>query len=199
MTGVEPILVTGAAGFIGFHVARRLLERGRSVVGIDNFDPYYDVRLKEARLKQLAVFPTFGCERLDIADRESMAALFSARRFPQIVHLAAQAGVPVIKLHEGGRHTGNSLMRLRFMATSLLSLRSWLNSENPRRSPAGSRSAVIVTLARNWDPSLRTRIPCSSWRPLSAVIRRTSSGRPCAMSSGGKKREKFLPMISSAA
>src|SRR2546423_121366 len=93
MTGIEPILVTGAAGFIGFHVARRLLERGRSVVGIDNFDPYYDVRLKEARLKQLAAFPTFGFERLDIADRGGMAALFSARPFPQIAHLAAQAGV----------------------------------------------------------------------------------------------------------
>src|SRR5436189_6205697 len=93
MTGIEPILVTGAAGFIGFHVARRLLERGRSVVGIDNLDPYYDVRLKEARLKQLAAFPGFGFEKLDIADRTGMAALFAARRFPAVVHLAAQAGV----------------------------------------------------------------------------------------------------------
>ena len=93
MTDAEPILVTGAAGFIGFHVARRLLERGRCVLGVDNLDPYYDVRLKEARLKQLAGFPTFGFERLDIADRAGMAALFSARRFPAVVHLAAQAGV----------------------------------------------------------------------------------------------------------
>jgi UDP-glucuronate 4-epimerase len=93
MTDAEPILLTGAAGFIGFHVTRRLLERGRSVVGLDNLDPYYDVRLKEARLKQLAGFSTFGFERLDIADRTGMAALFSARRFPVVVHLAAQAGV----------------------------------------------------------------------------------------------------------
>jgi UDP-glucuronate 4-epimerase len=93
MTDKEPILLTGAAGFIGFHVARRLLERGRSVVGVDNLDPYYDVRLKEARLTQLAAFPGFSFERLDIADRAGMTALFAARRFPAVVHLAAQAGV----------------------------------------------------------------------------------------------------------
>jgi len=93
MTDADPILVTGAAGFIGFHVTRRLLERGRSVVGLDNLDPYYDVRLKEARLKQLSGFSSFGFERLDIADRAAMAALFSARRFSVVVHLAAQAGV----------------------------------------------------------------------------------------------------------
>jgi UDP-glucuronate 4-epimerase len=93
MTEAEPILLTGAAGFIGFHVTRRLLERGRSVIGLDNLDPYYDVRLKKARLKQLAGFSAFGFERLDIADRAGMAAFFSARRFPTVVHLAAQAGV----------------------------------------------------------------------------------------------------------
>ncbi len=93
MTDAEPILLTGAAGFIGFHVTRRLLERGRSVIGLDNLDPYYDVRLKEARLKQLAGFSSFGFERLDIADWAAMAALFSARRFSVVVHLAAQAGV----------------------------------------------------------------------------------------------------------
>lgn len=93
MTDAEPILLTGAAGFIGFHVTRRLLERGRSVIGLDNLDPYYDVRLKEARLKQLAGFSSFGFERLDIADRAGMAAFLSARRFAMVVHLAAQAGV----------------------------------------------------------------------------------------------------------
>jgi UDP-glucuronate 4-epimerase len=93
MTDAEPILLTGAAGFIGFHVTRRLLERGRSVVGLDNLDPYYDVRLKQARLERLAGFSSFGFERLDIADRAGMAALFSARRFAVVVHLAAQAGV----------------------------------------------------------------------------------------------------------
>jgi len=93
MTDSLPVLVTGAAGFIGFHVARLLLERGRAVVGLDNLDPYYDVRLKAARLERLAAFPAFGFERIDIADRAGMAALFAARRFACAVHLAAQAGV----------------------------------------------------------------------------------------------------------
>jgi UDP-glucuronate 4-epimerase len=93
MTDAEPILVTGAAGFIGFHVARRLLERGTSVLGIDNLDPYYDVRLKGARLEQLGRFAKFGFERLDVSDRQAMAAWFAARRFAAVVHLAAQAGV----------------------------------------------------------------------------------------------------------
>ena len=78
-----------------------------------------------------------------------------------------------------------------FAPDSLLSLRSWLNSENPRRFPAGSRSAVKVTLAKNREPSFRMRMPCSSCRPLAAVIRSTSSGLPRLMSSGGKKQEKL--------
>jgi UDP-glucuronate 4-epimerase len=99
MSRSEPILVTGAAGFIGFHVARRLLEAGRPVLGVDNLDSYYDVRLKEARLKQLTVFPSFGFERVDIADRSAVADLFAANRFPVVVHLAAQAGVRHSLLH----------------------------------------------------------------------------------------------------
>lgn len=90
---MESILVTGAAGFIGFHLARRLLEEGRSVVGVDNLNPYYDPALKEARLRQLAPFPRFRFERLDLADRGRLEALFSAHRFAAVVHLAAQAGV----------------------------------------------------------------------------------------------------------
>jgi UDP-glucuronate 4-epimerase len=89
----EPILVTGAAGFIGFHVARRLCEDARTVVGIDNLSAYYDPKLKQARLRQLASFPRFHFEKLDLADRADTAALFAAHRFPAVVHLAAQAGV----------------------------------------------------------------------------------------------------------
>ena len=89
----DPILVTGAAGFIGYHVARRLLEQGRGVVGIDSLNAYYDPALKQARLAELAPIPGFRFERCDIADRERLAALFSMHRFPHVVHLAAQAGV----------------------------------------------------------------------------------------------------------
>jgi UDP-glucuronate 4-epimerase len=89
----DPILVTGAAGFIGFHVARRLAAGGRAVVGLDNLNAYYDPALKCARLKELAAFPEFRFERVDLADRARMDALFAAHRFPIVVHLAAQAGV----------------------------------------------------------------------------------------------------------
>jgi UDP-glucuronate 4-epimerase len=89
----DPILVTGAAGFIGFHVARRLLEEGRNVVGIDNLNAYYDPALKEARLKRLQALDGFQFARLDIADRAAMQDLFAAQRFAQVVNLAAQAGV----------------------------------------------------------------------------------------------------------
>jgi UDP-glucuronate 4-epimerase len=87
------ILVTGAAGFIGFHVAQRLLERGERVLGLDNLNPYYDVRLKEARLEQLQRSKQFQFERLDLADRSAMASLFERYPIRRVVHLAAQAGV----------------------------------------------------------------------------------------------------------
>jgi UDP-glucuronate 4-epimerase len=87
------VLVTGAAGFIGMHVCERLLARGDEVVGIDNLNDYYDVRLKEARLARLTVSPGFQFIRLDVADESGMAKLFADERFERIVHLAAQAGV----------------------------------------------------------------------------------------------------------
>jgi UDP-glucuronate 4-epimerase len=87
------ILVTGAAGFIGFSLADRLLADGESVVGIDNMTPYYDVSLKEARLERLRRHPRFRFQLLDLADRGAMAAFFAAETFEVIAHLAAQAGV----------------------------------------------------------------------------------------------------------
>ena len=89
----QPILVTGAAGFIGLHVAKRLLQSGHRVVGLDNLNTYYDPRLKEARLDILRSHPRFQFERLDLADRVAIPELFAKHRFPVVVHLAAQAGV----------------------------------------------------------------------------------------------------------
>lgn len=87
------ILVTGAAGFIGSFTARQLLERGETVVGLDNFNDYYDVSLKEARAKTLDDFDNFKMVRIDLQDRAAMEKLFRDEGFEKVVHLAAQAGV----------------------------------------------------------------------------------------------------------
>jgi len=87
------ILVTGAAGFIGSHVTRRLVADGHEVVGIDNLNDYYDVNLKLARLALLEPLAGFSFHKLDLVDREGMSALFAAGKFERVIHLAAQAGV----------------------------------------------------------------------------------------------------------
>lgn len=87
------VLVTGAAGFIGCFTAQKLLERGETVVGLDNFNDYYDVSLKEARAGVLARYDGFTMHRIDLADREAMEKLFAREKFDRVVHLAAQAGV----------------------------------------------------------------------------------------------------------
>jgi UDP-glucuronate 4-epimerase len=89
----QAILVTGAAGFIGFHVARRLLEEGRHVIGLDSLNHYYDPALKRSRLEILRENSNFDFTQADLSDRSSIAALFAKHRFPVVVHLAAQAGV----------------------------------------------------------------------------------------------------------
>ena len=86
-------LVTGAAGFIGYHTAKALLERGDEVVGLDNLNEYYDPTLKRARLAQLESHPKFGFVKLDLADRAAMESLFAREKFERVIHLGAQAGV----------------------------------------------------------------------------------------------------------
>jgi UDP-glucuronate 4-epimerase len=116
------ILVTGAAGFIGFHTAQRFLARGDRVVGLDNLNEYYDVTLKQARLARLTAQAQFRFEKLDLADNAGVAELFAREKFERVVHLAAQAGVryslenPYAYVHsnvvgtlnvlEGCRHNG---------------------------------------------------------------------------------------------
>jgi len=87
------VLVTGAAGFIGFHTSKFLLERGDEVVGLDNLNEYYDVTLKRARLEALESRPNFRFVKLDLADRDAIAKLFAAEQFKRVIHLGAQAGV----------------------------------------------------------------------------------------------------------
>jgi UDP-glucuronate 4-epimerase len=87
------VLVTGAAGFIGYHTSLKLLERGDEVVGLDNLNDYYDVTLKEARRDRLARHGNFEFVKLDLADRDGMAGLFASRKLDRVVHLGAQAGV----------------------------------------------------------------------------------------------------------
>ena len=90
---MSKLLVTGAAGFIGFHFAKRLLQRGDQVVGLDNVNDYYSVTLKRDRLSQLSKFENFSLVQADLADQQAIDKVFEQHRFDRVVHLAAQAGV----------------------------------------------------------------------------------------------------------
>lgn len=90
---MSTILVTGAAGFIGFHVSKALLDRGETVIGLDNLNDYYDVNLKYGRLARLEPYENFQFCKLDVSDRQGMEALFAQHQPDQVIHLAAQAGV----------------------------------------------------------------------------------------------------------
>ena len=88
-----PVLVTGAAGFIGYHLSKALLARGEEVVGLDNMNAYYSVDLKRDRLKQLAGKPGFSFVEMDLCDRDGLKSLFAEHRFELVHNMAAQAGV----------------------------------------------------------------------------------------------------------
>lgn len=90
-----PVLITGVAGFIGYHVARRLCEAGIEVVGIDNLNAYYSVQLKLARLQKLFGFANFRFHTLDIAHPSELQQLFAGQAFSEVIHLAAQAGCAI--------------------------------------------------------------------------------------------------------
>lgn len=87
------VLVTGAAGFIGMHVSKRLLDDGCDVIGLDNMNSYYEIELKNHRLTELLTYKNFRFCKLDLIDREGMAKIFAEERFDSVIHLAAQAGV----------------------------------------------------------------------------------------------------------
>jgi UDP-glucuronate 4-epimerase len=93
MASKEKVLVTGAAGFIGFHLSQKLLQLGYQVIGIDNLNDYYDVNLKKARLATLQQQPDFTIHNFDLTDKKQLDGLFETHQFPYVVNLAAQAGV----------------------------------------------------------------------------------------------------------
>ena len=176
------ILVTGAAGFIGFHLCRRLLERGDTVAGVDNMNSYYDVSLKEARLAKLKAAEGFEFTRADIADRDALEALFSTGRFDAIASLAAQAGVRYsidnpyayvesnvmgfMNILEGARHSGTG--HLVYASTSSiyglntsLPLHELQNTDHPVSLYAATKKANEA-MAHSYAHLFR--LPCTGLR-----------------------------------
>jgi UDP-glucuronate 4-epimerase len=90
---MKKILITGAAGFIGYHLAKAMAESGNKITGVDNLNDYYDVNLKKVRLAQLEQYGNFTFRKIDMVDRKAMAELFGEGKFEVVVNLAAQAGV----------------------------------------------------------------------------------------------------------
>ena len=114
------VLVTGAAGFIGFHTAKALLDRGDTVTGFDNLNNYYDITLKEARLAQLRACKAFTFVQGDLADAGAVNALFAGRAFDRVINLAAQAGVRYSLTNPGAYMHSNLVGFIKFLESCLL-------------------------------------------------------------------------------
>lgn len=128
------ILVTGSAGFIGFHVSKRLLDEGNTVIGLDNFNPYYDVKLKEDRNRELESYSNFTCIRKDLCDNSAVAKLFAGEEFDVVCNLAAQAGVRHSLTHPHDYITSN--------ITGFLNILEACRHNNTKRLVYASSSSV---------------------------------------------------------
>ena len=130
------VLVTGAAGFIGFHTAQRLLDRGDEVIGLDNLSPYYDVSLKEARLARLKGRNGFGFIKGDLAEREIVEAVFAEEKPTRVIHLAAQAGVRYSLDHP---HV--------YVEANMASSTSYMRPRAPFMAPTASSRSASATMS----------------------------------------------------
>ena len=153
------ILLTGCAGFIGMHCAQALLAQGEQVVGIDNLNAYYDVALKEARLERLRAHPDFAFERMDVADRAAMAALFARVRPARVLHLAAQAGVRY-SIDAPDEYTDANLLGFAnvLQGCRTQQVRTWCSPARPA-STAATPACLTASATRWTTPSATTPPP----------------------------------------
>ncbi len=152
---METVLVTGAAGFIGWKTSELLLERGYKVVGVDNLNDYYDVRLKEYRLRELEKHPSFAFVKCDIEDTEEVFSLFSANSFSAVVNLAARAGV---------RYSmENPFVYMRTNAYGTLNLLDAAKSHGVKKFVLASTSSLYAGCEMPFKEELPTNTPISPY------------------------------------
>ena len=140
------VLVTGAAGFIGYHTAKALLERGEEVIGLDNLNTYYDVNLKEARLNQLQGRQGFTFHKLDLADRAGMERLFAEGRPQWVIHLGAQAGVRYGLENPQSYVDSNIVGTLHVLEAAVTTASSISSSRRQARSTAPTRRCPSASI-----------------------------------------------------
>ncbi len=163
---MRPVLVTGAAGFIGSRVAAQLLERGETVVGLDSLNDYYDPAIKEGRLQDLLPHPRFRFQRMDIEDYPALSELFDHHRFRTVFHLAARAGVryslenPWAYMRTNVDGTLNVLEAMRRSGTPKLVLASTSSLYAGLPAPLGpSRATASPGAMERSTPATAARVP----------------------------------------